>query len=110
MHLVASQLRFACLLSCALGFYFVAIARSDDTAEGFTPAEPTTAKELFGQTIRASNQRAPLDELEGFHVPEGFQIELIAAEPLISKPMNMAFDSAGRLWLTQSTQYPFPAK
>ena len=110
MHLVASQLRFACLLSCTLGFYFVAIARSDDTAEGFTPAEPTTAKELFGQTIRASNQRAPLDELEGFHVPEGFQIELIAAEPLISKPMNMAFDSAGRLWLTQSTQYPFPAK
>lgn len=110
MPIVARPLRFACLLSCTLGFYLVAIAHSEETAKRFTPAEPSTAQELYGQTIRDSNPLAPMDERAGFHVPDGFQIELIASEPLISKPMNMAFDSVGRLWITQSTQYPFPAK
>lgn len=72
--------------------------------------EPITLPELFGQTIRASSHRTSTEELAGFHVPEGFQIDLVAAEPTIAKPMNMAFDSFGRLWITQSTQYPFPAK
>ncbi len=76
----------------------------------FTPAEPSTLQELFGQTIRASSRRNPTDELAGFHVPEGFQVDLIASEPTIAKPMNLAFDATGRLWITQSTQYPFPAK
>lgn len=76
----------------------------------FTPAEPNTLQELFGQTIRASSHRNPAEELAGFHVPEGFQVDLVAAEPTIAKPMNMAFDATGRLWITQSTQYPFPAK
>ena len=76
----------------------------------FTPTEPTTAPEIFGQTIRATPLRSPAHELAGFHVPDGFQVELVAAEPAITKPMNMAFDAKGRLWITQSTQYPFPAK
>ena len=79
-------------------------------SDRFTPAEPSTLQELFGQTIRASSHRTPAEELAGLHVPEGFQVDLIAAEPTIAKPMNMAFDAAGRLWITQSTQYPFPAK
>ncbi len=100
------------LSSC---FVAIAISVSALTAsplpdERFTPAEPITAQELFGQTIRASSHRSPAEELAGFHLPEGFQVDLIAAEPAISKPMNMAFDAKGRLWITQSTQYPFPAK
>lgn len=94
------------LLASSLNAFAADTVRSDR----FTPAEPSTPQELFGQTIRASNFRTPAEELAGFHVPEGFQVELIAAEPTITKPMNMAFDAVGKLWLTQSTQYPFPAK
>ena len=43
-----------------------------------------------------------------FHLPEGFRIELVASEPDIVKPINMKFDSAGRLYVTQSYEYPFP--
>ena len=89
---------------------FYAVAADPVRSDRFTAAEPSTSQELFGQTIRASNFRTPAEELSGFHVPEGFQVELIAAEPTITKPMNMAFDAYGKLWLTQSTQYPFPAK
>ena len=108
--IVNCRLRVALVLSFAAMHFCFSVARSEDKTKRFTPAEPNTVQELYGQTIRASNLRAPLDELAGFHVPEGFQIELIAAEPIIAKPMNMAFDSAGRLWVTQSTHYPFPAK
>ena len=33
----------------------------------------------------------------------------MAAEPEIQKPMNMAFDTRGRLWVTHSVEYPFAA-
>ncbi len=45
-----------------------------------------------------------------FHLPPGFEIQLVAAEPMIAKPMNIAFDDRSRLWVTDSLEYPFPAK
>lgn len=71
--------------------------------------EPNSPTDWFGQTIRASEFRSPAQELQGFHVPNGFQVELVASEPQIAKPMNLAFDAQGRLWVSQSTLYPFPA-
>jgi putative heme-binding domain-containing protein len=52
----------------------------------------------------------PVEERAKFHLPPGFEIELVAQEPDIHKPMNMKFDSHGRLWVTHSLEYPFPAK
>src|SRR5436305_9261103 len=37
------------------------------------------------------------------------EIQLVAAEPDIHKPMNLAFDDRGRLWVTSTVEYPFPA-
>ena len=34
---------------------------------------------------------------------------MVASEPDIQKPMNIAFDDRGRLWVTGSYEYPFPA-
>lgn len=45
-----------------------------------------------------------------FKLPPGFVIELIASEPDIGKPMNLAFDVKGRLWVTHSIAYPYPSK
>ena len=42
-------------------------------------------------------------------LPEGFEIELVAAEPDIAKPINLAFDARGRLWVSSSVEYPFRA-
>lgn len=52
----------------------------------------------------------PEQERVMFHLPPGFEIQLVAAEPAIQKPMNLAFDAAGRLWVTGSEMYPWPAK
>ncbi len=54
--------------------------------------------------------RPPAEEQALFHVPPGFEVQLVAAEPEIQKPLNLAFDAAGRVWVTGSQLYPWPAK
>ncbi|CAN5312587.1 hypothetical protein BH23BAC1_BH23BAC1_22010 [soil metagenome] len=63
----------------------------------------------FNEHIRSSEARSPEEERLGFSLPPGFQIQLFASEPDIGKPINMAFDAKGRLWVTQSFEYPFAA-
>jgi putative heme-binding domain-containing protein len=53
---------------------------------------------------------APAEEQTKFHLPPGFEIQLVAQEPEIHKPMNLAFDARGRLWVTHSLEYPFAAE
>src|SRR5688572_3289090 len=57
----------------------------------------------FAQRGDPNNQRgdksgatpfAPAEQQRMFHVPPGFEVELVAAEPQISKPINLAFDAA----------------
>ncbi|MFO0799947.1 MAG: PVC-type heme-binding CxxCH protein [Gemmataceae bacterium] len=50
---------------------------------------------------------SPADELAGFQLPPGFVAQLVASEPEIQKPMQMAWDAKGRLWVTTSFHYPF---
>lgn len=45
-------------------------------------------------------------EQKAFVVPEGYEINLWAAEPLLRKPVQMNWDSQGRLWVVCSTTYP----
>ena len=62
----------------------------------------------FNENIRPTDPRTPEEERAGFIVPEGFEITLFASEPDIDKPMNITFDAQGRMWVTQSFEYPFP--
>ncbi|MCB1274998.1 PVC-type heme-binding CxxCH protein [Prosthecobacter sp.] len=48
----------------------------------------------------------PEAELKAFVVPEGFEVNLFAAEPMIQKPVQMNWDAQGRLWVVTSTTYP----
>src|SRR4051812_171088 len=63
----------------------------------------------FSEYVRSTDPRAPADEQKSFHLPPGFVIELVAAEPQIAKPINLAFDDRGRLWVSETREYPFPA-
>jgi putative membrane-bound dehydrogenase-like protein len=49
---------------------------------------------------------APEVALKKMQVPEGFRVELVAAEPDVTNPVAMAFDERGRLWVTESFEYP----
>jgi putative membrane-bound dehydrogenase-like protein len=42
-------------------------------------------------------------------VPEGFHVEVFAAEPMVRQPVTACFDERGRLWVVEYLQYPNPA-
>ena len=50
----------------------------------------------------------PEQQRQAFHLPPGFEIELVVSDPDIGQPMNLNFDAAGRLWVTHSVEYPYP--
>src|SRR6516165_657643 len=60
------------------------------------------------QDVSSFPPRTPAEERKALHVPAGFEIQLVAAEPEIHKPLNLAFDDFGRLWVTDTLEYPFP--
>jgi putative membrane-bound dehydrogenase-like protein len=39
-------------------------------------------------------------------VPDGFHVELVASEPDLLNPVAMAFDDSGRIYVTESFEYP----
>lgn len=39
----------------------------------------------------------------------GFEVRLIASEPLVRQPLSVTFDTRGRMWVIQYLQYPNPA-
>src|SRR5689334_12777321 len=71
-------------------------------------ASPTLAQQP--ELVSSADPRTPEQERQAFRLPPGFEAELVACEPEINKPMNIAFDERGRLWVTSTVEYPFPAK
>ncbi|KAA5540925.1 c-type cytochrome [Roseiconus nitratireducens] len=69
----------------------------------------TPGNDDFKSFIRSTEPLTPAEELATFVLPPGFEAQLVAAEPDIGKPMNLAFDTRGRLWVTSSVEYPHPA-
>ncbi|MGC3944331.1 MAG: c-type cytochrome [Chryseolinea sp.] len=65
---------------------------------------------IFAAGCSKSNQqggRSPLDSaLASFQLPEGFRIEVLAAEPLVGDPVDMEIDEDGRLYVVEMPGYP----
>lgn len=87
-------MRFAVVVAVGLGLTLLSLNG------GPSPAQDHIAK---------TDPRTPEEEQKSFQLPPGFAIELVAAEPAIRKPINMNFDDHGRLWVTESVEYPFAA-
>ncbi len=49
---------------------------------------------------------SPQEEKATIHVPEGYVVELVAAEPLVADPVAVAWDARGRLWVAEMADYP----
>jgi putative heme-binding domain-containing protein len=58
--------------------------------------------------IAPTEARTPAEERLLLKVPPGFEVQLVASEPDIHKPLNIRFDERGRLWVTDTIEYPYP--
>ncbi|HVW00354.1 MAG TPA: PVC-type heme-binding CxxCH protein, partial [Planctomycetaceae bacterium] len=62
-----------------------------------TQAEPIT---------KMQKPLEPAESQKHYVTPVGFELQLFAAEPDIGKPICMAWDERGRLWLAETVDYP----
>lgn len=102
--------------SCVTGFADVARLHPKS---GLKPFAYTNAPDVLPnyvagakwgtQTDPIRTMQLPLDPEESAKhivVPQGFSFQLFAAEPDITKPICMAWDERGRLWIAETVDYP----
>lgn len=75
----------------------------------FALVAPITSQDIKSDLVAPTEPLSPEDEKKGFILPPGFEAQLVAAEPDIAKPLNIAFDDRGRLWVTDTLEYPWAA-
>ncbi|WP_435016535.1 PVC-type heme-binding CxxCH protein [Tundrisphaera sp. TA3] len=49
---------------------------------------------------------SPEEAVRKMTVPDGFTVEVVASEPDLVNPVAMTFDERGRVWVTESLEYP----
>jgi putative membrane-bound dehydrogenase-like protein len=69
---------------------------------------PATQWGVQGENLSLMQKPLPAElSQQRFSVPAGFRVELFAAEPdLGGKPIAMAWDHRGRLWVCETVDYP----
>ncbi len=77
-------------------------------APGKIPHYPAGKKwGVLGQSLTKMQRPLPAEEsVKHFSTPVGFKVELFAADPDIKKPVCMAWDHRGRLWIGETIDYP----
>jgi putative membrane-bound dehydrogenase-like protein len=91
--------------------------------EAYTPGgalkdkPPVTAFDVFRESNRVLGRAkqvpgpslSPAESAASLVPADDLAVDLILAEPQIAQPFHFSFDERGRLWVTQSRQYPYPA-
>ncbi|MBP36713.1 MAG: dehydrogenase [Roseibacillus sp.] len=83
------------------------IAQAEARIAAFAQNKPLVpAPEAIPPAPRTVDALDPEDERRELKVPEGFEISLFAAEPMVKNPIHMNWDARGRLWVATSPIYP----
>ncbi len=51
--------------------------------------------------------KSPAEALNTFRLQEGFRMELLAAEPLVTDPVDMVYDENGLAYVVEMSDYPY---
>jgi len=51
--------------------------------------------------------KSPEESLKALHVAKGYEVKLVASEPLVQDPVFVDWDAKGRMWVVEMGDYPF---
>jgi len=71
-----------------------------------TSAQKEPDRPPHGQDKLPGPALKPDEAIKKMTVPDGFSVELVAAEPDLVNPTAMTFDEQGRIWVCESVEYP----
>jgi putative heme-binding domain-containing protein len=72
----------------------------------FTYAQKPDEPIPHNQDAPPNPARSPSEAARAMTVPPGFTVEVVASEPNLVNPVAMTFDERGRIWVTESLEYP----
>jgi putative membrane-bound dehydrogenase-like protein len=81
------------------------IARNEPTL--LDPGRREHTEEELKAFLRPVPPRPIEEVLRGFEAVDGFQMELVAREPLVASPVAAAFDEDGNLYVAEMRDYPY---
>jgi hypothetical protein len=95
----------------ALGLQQIAFtAQSADGVETFSiwtlPAVADVAGAVEHRQSRSRRNLDPAESVRHLVTLPGFEVSLFAADPEITKPIWLAWDDRGRLWIAETIDYP----
>ena len=91
---------------CAIGTLIGLLGLSSAVAQnGDRKGHDKMGKVVPENLIPAAPVLTVDEALKTFTIEKGFVIEPVAAEPLIDKPVALAFDPAGRMWVCEMRGY-----
>jgi putative membrane-bound dehydrogenase-like protein len=65
---------------------------------------------LFALDFPSTPPVEPKSAAKTFHVLDGFEMKLIAAEPLVTDPVAITYDADGRAYVCEMNDYPYTDK
>ena len=63
-------------------------------------------KEILEDTFSEERPLSSQDAMEATRAADGYRVDLVAAEPLVRDPINLAFGVDGRVWVVEMSDYP----
>lgn len=69
------------------------------------PAPPQSASVMLPSGEEVAPVLPPAAALASFRVPEGYRVELVAAEPMVQDPVAIDFDPDGRMYVAEMRGY-----
>lgn len=77
------------------------------TAADIDPARLDIGEQELREYLKPVPPLSPSEALKSFEVVDGFEMQLVAAEPRVVDPVAAAFDEDGRLYVCEMRDYPF---
>lgn len=98
------KLRYPVLLLALAGTMFYCKSNKQNGTQ-LSATTAAVSKEPEKPDFSKSPFLSAEESLKKIQVEEGFEVQLVASEPLISTPVAFSFDDKGRMWVIEMTGY-----
>lgn len=86
----------------ALSFLLICIGEScHQNANGSAGSDSLAIR----RSITPAPALSPGESIKKMHLEEGFEVKLVAAEPMVVAPVALSFDQSGRIWAVEMLDY-----
>ncbi len=104
---MTKRVRTASVIVAILVLMILVVARFELAADAPSPLEK---EKSLAQLLPRVPPVEAKDALKTIKVERGFKLELVAAEPLVSDPVDACFDEFGRMYVAEFHGYPYSAE